>query len=440
MAEPAREAFRHAAQASSPLHDRARFDFLHGLRGLAALSVVLFHATLNARGSQSLWLRAVQAPLLHGYLAVPAFLVLSGFLLSVPVVTNGFALRGGLPGFMRRRAVRILPPYYAAYLLDMLFFTGAAWLGSAIGKDPGHAVRTQMGIGYQQPTVLAHLLLVHNLSHEWVQGMDPILWTIGCEWQIYLLFALVLVPAWRRAGTVAVLGVSGLLCATLTEASVRGWCCYFMPSMIPVFSIGMVAGVIVMGTGPHATAMRSWRWGRIVMAACVVTCAGVGLLDALVPDTPPRTNPVAYYVWSFRLRWIYDLLGALMTASVIVWLAVDARHGGWSATWARRVRAALESRPLFALGMFAYSLYLTHGIALVSVLRATTFLLSRPLLHDIVVTAAGVAVSLATGYCFYLGVERHCMSRETRSMFAPTNGRLLSVAPSAATVGRTDPD
>jgi peptidoglycan/LPS O-acetylase OafA/YrhL len=164
-----------------PVPDRPRFDFLHGLRGLAALAIVLFHATLNAQGSSNPVLRALQQPLLHGYLAVSVFLVLSGFLLAVPVVTNGFALRGGIGGFLRRRAIRILPPYYAAYVLDLLFFAGAIWLAGVTGLDPGGTVRHQREVGFGWSSVAAHLLLIHNASFEWVVGMDAMLWSIACE-------------------------------------------------------------------------------------------------------------------------------------------------------------------------------------------------------------------------------------------------------------------
>lgn len=400
------------SNASPP---RLRFDFVHGLRGLAALSVVLFHATLNARASEHLVLRSLQSPFLHGYLAVPVFLVLSGFLLSVPVVTNGYALRGGLPGFLRRRALRILPPYYAAYLLDMTFFAAAAWLARFAGKSPGGMVLHQLQIGYRPPTVLAHLLLVHNLSEEWVRGMDAILWTIACEWQIYLLFALVLVPVWRCWGMVSVLAICSVLSAALAEANALGYCSYIMPAMILAFGVGMATGLVVTGESPAAAAMRRWYWPGIVVATFIATFVGVGLMDGLVSTSAPRASPVAYYCWSYRVRWVYDLLAAMTAAAVIIWLALDSRRGDGRAS---RTRRMLERQPLLGLGLVSYSLYLTHGIALVIAVRATTFLLYRPTLHDALLMAIAIALSLAIACCFYWCVERHCMSRESRAMLA----------------------
>lgn len=402
-----------------PHQDRPRFDFLHGLRGLAALAIVLFHATLNSSAATDPVFRALQQPALFGYLAVSVFLVLSGFLLAVPVVTNGIALRGGLGGFLRRRAIRILPTYYAAYLLDLLFFAGAAWLASVLGKDPGGTVHHQMEIGFGWPTIAAHLLLVHNWSGLWTAGMDPILWSIACEWQIYLVFALVLVPVWRRAGTWAMLAVCALLAAALIEGCERGWWTYYLPWMVAVFGIGACAACVVASRHPAAVAMRRWRWGLIAALATAIAATGVLLLDQLQAPELPGGDPVPYYNWSYRVRWIYDLLAALATSAFVVWLALGRAAGAGGSRAAGRIRSLLESRPLCTLGLFSYSLYLTHGLVLVATVRLTRFLEGSPDLRAAAVTIVSVPAALAFAYLFYRLVERHCMSAETRAMFTP---------------------
>jgi peptidoglycan/LPS O-acetylase OafA/YrhL len=407
---------------------RPRLDFLHGVRGLAALTVVLFHVTLNAAPDRAgPIVRLLNVPLLHGYLAVSVFLVLSGFLLAMPVVTNGLMLRGGIRGFMWRRSMRILPPYYAAYLLDMLFFAGANWLATLLGRDPGGTVHHQIATGYRWPTVVAHLLLVHNMSREWVDGMDAILWSIGCEWQIYLLFAIALVPLWRRGGLWMMLAVCAVLAAAITEAFARNWCVYVLPWMIPIFGIGAAGASVAFGTTQRAAAMQRWPWGAITLASLAMMFAGICLLDAgVAPET--MRGPVQYYDVSLRIRWIYDVLAAVAMASFIVWLTLDCRHGNAPEGMASRLRTMLESRWLQGLGRFSYSLYLTHGIVLVFMARATACLWPHRLVHWAVMMIGGALASLAFGYMFHLCVERRFMTGEMRGMFSPREASPSGVA------------
>ena len=398
---------------------RPRLDFLHGIRGLAALAVVLFHITLNTGPERAgPIIRMLNVPLLHGYLAVPVFLVLSGFLLAMPVVTNGLALRGGIRGFMWRRSLRILPPYYAAYMLDMLFFAGANWLGSLLERDPGVAVRHQIEHGYRWPTVIAHLLLVHNMSEEWSSGMDAILWSIACEWQIYLLFAMALVPLWQRCGVLAMLAVCGVLAAVITEACDRAWCFYALPSMIPTFGIGVAGASIVFSANRRCVAMRRWHWGAITFASLAIMSAAICLLDARFPLESLRgRTPVPYYAHSYRVRWIYDVMAGVTTASLIIWLAGNRGIGANVAGMASRLRGLLESRWLQWLGDFSYSLYLTHGIVLVSMARATRCLWPHRLAHWSFMMIGGMLLSLAWGYLFHLCFERRFMSSHYHATF-----------------------
>ena len=101
----------------------ARTRWLDGLRGCAALFVVLHHMWLsswpffpNDRGPWFLgWL-------LYGHLGVAVFIVVSGYSLTLAPVRAGGALKGGARRFLRRRAWRILPAYWAALTLSALAF------------------------------------------------------------------------------------------------------------------------------------------------------------------------------------------------------------------------------------------------------------------------------------------------------------------------------
>lgn len=114
---------------------RVRLEFLDGLRGLAALYVVLSHVWLAERtgwnphaetgyvvdpGLPHGLHRAINL-LQYGHYAVVIFIALSGFCLMLPVARSSEGtLKDGAANYFKRRFLRILPPYYAAFGLLLL--------------------------------------------------------------------------------------------------------------------------------------------------------------------------------------------------------------------------------------------------------------------------------------------------------------------------------
>jgi peptidoglycan/LPS O-acetylase OafA/YrhL len=109
-------------QSPSTSSARSRMNDLEGYRGLAAVGIVIFHAYQFARGnatSSYAYPHTIWQPLLRNLDGlVSMFLILSGFLLYLPLVSK---LRDGQRGpvrvFLLRRAARILPLYWLAILL-----------------------------------------------------------------------------------------------------------------------------------------------------------------------------------------------------------------------------------------------------------------------------------------------------------------------------------
>src|SRR5580704_9768828 len=100
--------------------DRApHLRHIEGLRALAAYVVYVNHvyAQTWSAGAKQFPPRALSLltySLVAGHFAVSVFIVISGFCLSLPLIRDGGELRGGVKAFLKRRARRILPPYYAA--------------------------------------------------------------------------------------------------------------------------------------------------------------------------------------------------------------------------------------------------------------------------------------------------------------------------------------
>jgi len=91
-----------------------RLAGLDGVRGLAALFVVVNHVFLRAFPGYPVDRAPFWAAwFIYGRFAVVVFIVLSGFSLALSPARQGWRL-DGVSRFARRRARRILPPYWAA--------------------------------------------------------------------------------------------------------------------------------------------------------------------------------------------------------------------------------------------------------------------------------------------------------------------------------------
>src|SRR3954465_9339654 len=128
---------------------RQRLTGLDGVRGLAALFVVVHHVFLRAFPGYPVdhapfW----AAWFIYGRFAVVVFLVLSGFSLALSPARHGWRL-DGVSRFAHRRGLGILPAYWAA----LAFSLAVAWL---VVPPPGQGVP-------DAKSVVVNGLLVQNL-------------------------------------------------------------------------------------------------------------------------------------------------------------------------------------------------------------------------------------------------------------------------------------
>lgn len=319
----------------------ARLVFLDGLRGLAALYVTLHHAALMIPpGGLSGPGLAIRFFLRHGHGAVAVFIVLSGYCLMLPAARDP---SGHYPtnfgAFLRRRARRILPPYFGALVF--------CWILIALIPDLGHPANRPWDRAlpaFGPGVIVSHLLLVHNLSERWLFKIDPPLWSVATEWQIYFLFP-VFVGLWRRSGLLAAIAggfaigyAVAALAIPLKNPGLRELCPWFAG----LFTLGM-ASALVTHRHPSVTE-NGWIRGGLVAAGLglvAIICAGLALAG-----TDDR---------NFMLT--DPLIGVLMA--------------GLLARWSRRALPTalgprlpllrlLEGRTAVALGTISFSLYLTH--------------------------------------------------------------------------------
>ena len=301
-----------------------------------ALYVVHYHL-LNAVNVKQFQFRLQPTEfvmMLHqGHYTVAVFIVLSGYCLMLPVLRDGGTLRGGMKTFFKRRARRILPPYYAALIGSGIVI----YLVSLITERPVHELSSA-------PRWALHLLLVHNLFWNHIYTYNGALWSIATEWQIYFLFPLLFLPSWKRAGTGALLLVAGILAAALTAAfpSINRGCPWF----IALFAMGMIAAKWSLQPKPW---MKRVPWVWLGIGITVLTYVGV--------RTTPEFNWLHVNRIEGALGW-YPLSDVLVGFATVCFLI----HGTRATLDGRRSKMlrVLSWRPFVFIGTFSYSLYLIH--------------------------------------------------------------------------------
>ena len=252
-----------------PGQQRNHLRFLDGLRGLAALYVAINHALLQIllnypAAQMSGSFHHATTWLTFGRMSVDIFIVLSGFCLMIPVVRGDGFLRGGLLSFVKRRARRILPPYYAAIALSLALIALVPGL-----SHPANAVWLQALPAFTPPVILSHLFLVHNLSEGWMDKIDYPAWSVATEWQIYFLFALLLLPIWRRLGAFAAVAAAFALGFVLHVAfhhALDGASFQF----IGLFALGMAGANLAFAKDEKQKAAAALPVWRLLSAAAAI--------------------------------------------------------------------------------------------------------------------------------------------------------------------------
>jgi peptidoglycan/LPS O-acetylase OafA/YrhL len=314
-----------AAAATRP----GRVVGLDGIRGLAALFVVLNHIFERA------WVgnRAYHAPfwagwMLYGRFAVIMFIALSGFSLGLGPARSGWRFKS-IGTYAHRRAWRILPPYWAALVFSLVM----TWFVLA---QPGWPVPNGKSVVVYGSLVQDAFAQGHH-SGFWAAGSpNRAFWSIAIEVQLYVLLPLLLLLVRRVsaramvglvAGIVVTIGLLGPHVPLMDSALVK-----FTPDLAVLFAVGLLAAGIV--TASERT--RSRPWAGYALAATVPVIA------LMVVKGPMWSN--------LNLFWL-DLAWAPAIGCLLAAIATSRP---------RPVVRFLDSRLPRSLGSCSYSLYLTH--------------------------------------------------------------------------------
>jgi len=401
-----------AAPQAAP---RLRLDYLDGLRGLAALYVVLHHAYYGL--TQEAALPSTVAHLTYwlflGRSAVDIFIVLSGYCLMMPVVRAGTGFSpGGIVDFVRRRARRILPPYFGALLLSLL---AIAFVPALRAAPPQSLWATALPV-WSPGVLLSHVLLIHNFSPGWHSKIDYPMWSVATEWQIYFLFPLLLLPVRRRAGMWAML-LTAFVVGVVPLALFFGRFSGVAPHFLGLFALGMAGAEINFSANVALLRLRdTLPWGLLAGALVVI----LGLVSVKHSD------------WYLFLA-VKDMVVGATTACLLLFCtrhltrAHDVQNGHADSHFSARpsppILRVFESRAAVSLGAFSYSLYLVHAPILAvcqSVLRP--FHLS-PTIALALMLGIAVPLAVAGSFLFHLAFERPFLTRRAVADKATGRGR-----------------
>ena len=338
--------------ALPPTHLPNRLRGIDALRGAAALGVVFYHA-VDQSGRvlpNNLFqhpIRVVQFASSFGYIGVFLFFVISGFCIHLQWARSKAAgvepdIRFG--AFWKRRIRRLYPPYIITLLLFLLL------AASTVGINLTHFFVYDVGM---------HLLMLHNLDPNTCYTINGVFWTLAIEEQLYLAYFLLLFirVRWGWRVTIAVclfarlawMGISHVVWLKtgigipVPEAAASHWF---------TWALGALGVEVMFGL----TTLRGWsRDLRLATVLIVVASALSTYLPYISKDT---------ILHDFSWFLIHPLWG--LGFFIVVNRTVLAEQ-----SWLRQTALPSIVSVFSTLGVFSYSIYLTHELVIMQSWRWT---------------------------------------------------------------------
>ncbi|MRW87091.1 acyltransferase family protein [Pseudoduganella sp. FT26W] len=364
---------RPAAAALAPVHPKYRAD-IDGLRAVAVLSVVVFHAFPQA--------------LRGGFIGVDIFFVISGFLISTIIMTNLERGSFSVADFYGRRVRRIFP----VLLLVMAACYAWGWFSMMGDQYKQLGKHIAGGAGFVSNWVLWKEQGYFDLAAQ----TKPLLhlWSLGVEEQFYILWPALLWLAYRRGYHLLTLSLVLALVSFVINIK-----------LIHKDPVGAFYA-------PHA---RFWQM-LSGSALAWLTLHGRNLLGRHRPRADAWLGQVIYAPprASGTLADTQSVLGALLIAGGVLTIHEDSVFPGWRAliptlgavlliaagsqAWFNR--KVLTHPALVWLGLISFPLYLWHWPLLVF---AGMFEVSGP---DAALRVGVLAAALLLAWLSYRLLER----------------------------------
>ncbi len=337
-----------------------RMTLVDGLRGLAALAVVVPHAVglFVFPGAGRLSAAMVEVSR-FGQRGVEVFFALSGFVIAYTLRHTRLSPRG-IGNFILRRSLRLDPPYWVALGL----FCGFLLLRTVMTGKPAGWPSGMQG--------LTHLLYLQDLTGY--GQINVAFWTLCIEFQFYLSFAVML-------------GLAQALSRRLGHDGLVPWffCALFVPLLAwPSGLMPVRAEDLLRYLFPHA---------YMFLAGALTWWTLEGRLPRGV------WYAVSLLLWGMFL-WRPDSRIFVVAATCSLLYVAGRRQ---------RLFSWLSPGPLQYLGRISYSIYLVH-VPLCLLVLSIKVRVAPP--SDAVALAflgAVLAASVAMAHLLYTWVEAPCV-------------------------------
>ena len=321
--------------------NRPRYDILDGLRGVAALMILLYHAFNDAK-SFLVWPTTVNE-FYHSFLGVDFFFILSGFVMgyaydkrlsSPPLSTAGDGIeRLTTWGFIKRRLIRLHPMVVMGVLIGAVAFAIQGFT-----KWDGTEVTTQ---ALMLATLLGLFLIPSPTSMD-VRGNTEAFPLNGPHWSLFfeyigsLLYGLLLhrlSTKWLRVWVAcSIISIAGYALLTEDGGIAYGWSSEPMNlwggalRMLYAYPMGLLMARVFRERQP-----------KPIRGHMFLLCS-LGLVVLLgVPS-----------LWNKDAETIYQLVCIFSFFPTIIWFGARGIVSGW------------RQKAVSFLGRLSYPLYAVH--------------------------------------------------------------------------------
>jgi peptidoglycan/LPS O-acetylase OafA/YrhL len=374
-----------------------RLQSIDALRGIAALGVVLYHAVWQSSSALPNNLFRWPVKLLQfvsslGYIGVFLFFVISGFCIHLQWArsrANGQSPSIRFGSFWRRRIRRLYPPYLIAFALFMLM----AALSTGINVTHFFVY-----------DVVMHLLMLHNLDPNTCYSINGVFWTLAIEEQLYLAYFLLLFlrTRWGWGPTLVICGLARVAWFYFSHAA---WVTTGIGIPVPEAAAShwftWALGAIAVEAAFGLIKLPKWCRNLWVGAAAIALASATSVI---LPITQKDTLPHNLAWMLMHPAWglgFFILVNRVVQAEQS-WLKFE-KPGIATGIFIRLVAAAAF------VGVFSYSLYLTHELV---IMQSWWFVTWRfpPILNSLLIV---VPATIAFAWLFYRFCEKPYMRKVT---------------------------